>query len=495
MVLNQGLQGVAFFEATACLTLLVLFIHLRRDNSWAFYKLWLFGWMSLTLASFAELALFFGLSTILQTLVCGATVAALTLFLAAIVQFTVAQNRFYWPMLWLTALLAITVGYYEGRVSRPGNSSWEASILQCILALATGWLLWRSSNSDAGYGRKLLAGAFMLLGLNGFDRPLWMPLDSHLIRFAFDHFLFASLGIGMIMLLLENSRARSEEISEKMRQFTLLTASSSQSVALPELLRKVLREIAGSLGATHGSIRLLEGKENAAEFVVRASIGFSDSYLKQNARLTLSNARAQELLQKGHLVSRFEDELDVRLRRNMGDAGISQLIMVPLRGKERPVGLLNIGVPQGKLFHEDEIAYLVNVANFLGTTVENVNLFDQLKTVEQQWAYTFDSMGDPILVHDGLGRVVRGNLRLADLLRKDTQAMIGRSVTDLFPPREAAYQICPYCEGISGEGDSSDPWLQGNFLASNSSFTDPEGHKLGTIHVLKDITERKRAEE
>ncbi len=45
MVLNQGLQGVAFFEATACLTLLVLFIHLQKDNSAAFYRLWLFGWI------------------------------------------------------------------------------------------------------------------------------------------------------------------------------------------------------------------------------------------------------------------------------------------------------------------------------------------------------------------------------------------------------------------------------------------------------------------
>src|SRR5208282_4083386 len=32
-------------------------------------------------------------------------------------------------------------------------------------------------------------------------------------------------------------------------------------------------------------------------------------------------------------------------------------------------------------------------------------------------------------------------------------------------------------------------------LASNSQFIDPAGRKLGTIHVLKDITERKKAEE
>ena len=64
----------------------------------------------------------------------------------------------------------------------------------------------------------------------------------------------------------------------------------------------------------------------------------------------------------------------------MAEAGITQLISVPLCGKEGPVGLLNIGALPGKRFHEDELTYLVNVANFLATTVENVNLFERVKT-------------------------------------------------------------------------------------------------------------------
>jgi len=156
---------------------------------------------------------------------------------------------------------------------------------------------------------------------------------------------------------------------------------------------------------------------------------------------------------------------------------------------------LNVGALPGRRFHEDELTYLVNVASFLGTTVENVSLFEQIKTVQQQWVYTFDSIGDPIMVHDSEGRIVRGNLRLANLLGRDFASVVGRSVSDLFSPRAAHFKVCPYCEGCSGDADAPDPWLQGYFLASNSDFSDPEGRKLGTIHVLKDITERKRAEE
>jgi PAS domain S-box-containing protein len=491
-VLNQGLQGIAFFEATACLTLLVLFIHLKKDNATSFYRLWLFGWISLTVASFSELLLFFTPFPFLKLAIAGASMAAFVLFLASIVQFTAGNARLYWPVLWLSGFLGLISCYYEAKTADWIETRWETAILQSVICLASGWLLWRATRRDSGHGAKLLAGAFTLLGLNNMDRPHWTHEEVHLFRFAFDHFLNASLGIGMIVLLLESARTRTEEISEKMRQFTMLTATSSQSVSLTELLQKVLGQITGSLNAGHGTIRLLEGKGDAREFIVRASIGFTETYLKQNAH---SAPWQTDPSKDGYHISQFENEKDTRIRRCMADAGITQLITVPLRGQEGPVGLLKLGALPGKRFQEDEIAYLLNVASFLGTMVENVSLFDQVKTVQQQWAYTFDSIGDPILVHDLQGRIVRCNMRLSDLLSRENLGIIGRSVSDLFTQRDAPFRVCPYCEGISGEGDSPDPWLQGYFLASTSTFTDPAGNKLGSIHVLKDITERKRAEE
>ena len=495
MVSNQGLQGIAFFEATACLTLLVLFIHLKRDNTAPFYKLWLIGWFCLTISSFSQLAIFLGFNSALATMPSAAGMAALVLFLASIVQLTAGPNRLFWPVIWLSALLGLITFYYENRAHAWQQSYWQTAVLQSIICISAAWLLWGAASTARGHGGKLLAGAFTLLALNTIDRPLWAVGQIHLFRFAFDHFLNACLGIGMIVLLLETARSRTAELSEKMRQLTMLTASSSQSVSLQELLQKVLKQIVASVGSSHGMIRLLEGKDDSRDFVVRASVGFTESYLKHNERFALSGEWAQSLLRESYTILRFDEEKNSPLRRNMAEAGITQLIVVPLSGQESPVGILNIGALPGKRFHEDELAYLVNVAKFLATTVENVNLFQQVKTVQQQWAYTFDSIGDPIVVHDLQGRVIRGNARLGNLLSKDVRSVVGRAMNDLFSIRNAAFQTCPYCEGVAGEADFPDPWLSGYFLDSNSTFTDPAGKKLGTIHVLKDITERKRAEE
>src|SRR5258706_8658014 len=159
VIATQGIQGIAFFEATACLTLLVLFIHLKRDNPGVFYKLWLFGWISLTVASFSELAYFFGYPPSLYILATASGIGALVLFLASIVQLTLGQNRFFWPMIWLCVLMAVTAGYYQAKAGPWGQARWESSILESMICLASGWLLWRGGGTICGHRAQMLAAA------------------------------------------------------------------------------------------------------------------------------------------------------------------------------------------------------------------------------------------------------------------------------------------------------------------------------------------------
>ena len=91
--------------------------------------------------------------------------------------------------------------------------------------------------------------------------------------------------------------------------------------------------------------------------------------------------------------------------------------------------------------------------------------------------------------------MLRINQRMLHLAGRENKSWVGRSVLELFPQKNAEYEQCPYCEGVAGEGDDPDPWLPGYFLASNSVFADPAGRQMGTVHVLKDISDRKRAEE
>jgi PAS domain S-box-containing protein len=493
---NQGLLGIAFFEATAFIVLLVLFFLLRRDHPTGYFRLWLTGWFFLTFSSLCELGLVLRASPELRLGALSGQVAALLLFLAAVKQCTAGSGRRNWPLLPVVSATLLAV-YYVERRSAPifGSVHWETAVLESVVCLWAGWLLWRASALLKGHGARLLAAAFFVSGLNGLDRSEWLHHPIFLLRVAFEHLLGVAIGIAMVVLVLESGRSRSDELNDKMRRLTLLTAASTQTLSVREVLDQVLGNLVESLAATHGIVRLIEGEGKAAQLVARASVGFRQAYLERHAQIALADPSMKRVLESEYVFLQLEQENDPNGRQRMMESGMNEIVALPLLGKDGPLGIITVGSADRVRFQADEISYLVNVTNLLGLTLQNVRLFEQVATVQQQWMYTFDSIGDPILVHDREFRILRSNHRLGQLLGRESKALVGRAVSDLLPRKGVNFQSCPYCEGAAGEGDDPDPWLPGYFLASNSTFTDPQGRQLGTVHVLKDITDRKRAEE
>ena len=498
MLVNQGLLGIAFFEATALIILLVLFLLFQRDHITKYFRMWLAGWLCFTVASLSEVVMLSrDLPRLWPAVVIGRA-AAMLLFSAAVMQFTTgATGKRSWPILPLAGVVLFAVySFQRGLEPVYGNVAWGTTILVSAICLWTGTLLWRSPLLRGGHGVRLLEGVFLLLGIHGLDRPMWIQHPYFLLRVATDHLMGVALGIAMVVVVLEGARSRTMELNEKLRRLTLITTASTQTLSAKDVLERVLSHLVESLGATHGMVRLLEGEPEKAQLVMRASVGFSSAYLQRHAALSAKDPWAQQLLSKDSAVVRHSPEQqETKLRQRMEETGISNLISMPLRGKDGPLGTISIGSTRVEQFQPDEISYLINVSNLLGLTLQNVRLFEQVATVQQQWAYTFDSIGDPILVHDQQGRILRCNTRWGQLLGRDAAALVGRGVTDLLARKNQPYQVCPYCEGAAGEADELDPWLQGYFLVSTSTFTEPAGKVLGTVHVLKDITERKKAEE
>jgi len=493
---NQGLLGIAFFEATASIILLVLFLLFRRDHQAGYFRFWLTGWCCFTFSSLCEVAVLIRHLPGLNLAIVLAQAAALLLFLVAVVHCAAGSERRIWSPVPLIGLILAAIYYIErSGPQQVASLHWQTAIFETVLCLLAGWMMWRSEMARRSHGAQLLAGIFLLSGLHGLDRPLWLDSPLFLLRVAFHHFLGVALGIAMVVVVLEGARARSEELNDKMRRLTLLTAASTQTLSVQEVIDQVLSHLVESLDATHGIVRLKAGEGSSAQLVARASVGFDQSYLTRYAQLSAMQPWAQRVLKGECQFLESGEEWDPTARKRADEAGLKALVTLPLPGKLGPLGVIAVGSTRLGRFHPDELSYLVNIANLLGLTLQNVSLFEQLTAVQRQWEYTFDSIGDPILVHDHAGRILRSNQRLSQLLGREGSALVGRSVMELLPVQNAGYKSCPYCEGVAGEGDEPDPWLPGYFLASNSTFTDPNGLQLGTVHVLKDITDRKRAEE
>jgi PAS domain S-box-containing protein len=493
---TQGLTAVAFFEATAFIILLVLFVLLRRDHPSRYLNLWTAAWALLTVKALLELAQLPAAEPQLRLVRVILLIVVQLAFLKAVVQYAHgprASLTHLWPASGAVFLLAF---YFETRPSLgPPHVGWFASAILAATAFAAGWSLWHAKEKKLGHGARLLGGLFFLNGLHGLDRSMWFMSPFFLQRVAFDYLLAVALGIAMVVLVLEEARARTAELNDKLKRLSLLIAASTQTLSLREMLDQVLVNVVGSLGVSHGLVRLLEGEGNAAQLVVHAAVGFDDSYLKSQNGIPTSEPWVQRVLKQDYASVKLSEEPEPRERQRMTATGVREIATVMLRGKDAPLGILAVGSPKEMRFQPDELDYLKNIGNLLGLTLQNVFLFQQVDNIQRQWAFTFDSIGDPIVVHDREGRILRLNQRMAHLSGRDIKSSIGRYLADLFPRKQADYVSCPYCEGVAGEGDDPDPWLSGYFLASNSPFVDPTGRQMGVVHVLKDISERKRAEE
>lgn len=495
MLENQGLLGIALFEATALIILLVLFVLLRKDHSSRYFRLWTVGWFALTLSALGEILLVFQPSESLRLTVVVCHFTAFLLFLGAALAYT-SERKSNWPLGPLAFLLVLLVCYGErgGAVSHGyGLVHWSTSQAESVLCFLAGWPLWRHRERVRGFGARLLAGAFLVSGLHGMDRPLWPGSPLFLLRIAFDHLLCVTLGISMVVLVLERAHTRTEELNDKLRRLTMLTAASTQTLSVREVLDRVLSHLVASVNASHGIVRLIEGSGKNAELVMRASVGYSDDFIKKYNRLPVNDS--WRVLKEHCVFTCYDDELDPQVRGRMEQAGVRDLVTLVLPGKEGPLGIIALGSARSLRFQPDEVSYLLNIANFLGLTLQNVGLLEELSSIQRQWAYTFDSIGDAILVHDNDYRLIRWNRRLEQITGREGAALAGRGLHEVLTSRQAQFEHCPYCEGLAGEGDDPDPWLHGYFLASNSTFADPAGRQLGIVHILKDITDRKRVEE
>ena len=279
-----------------------------------------------------------------------------------------------------------------------------------------------------------------------------------------------------------------------MRRLALITAEATQSFRVHETLQGVLRHLVESLGASHGLVFLFGSPEDSSSLLIRASVGFRDEFVNQFERLSSRELWVQSVLEQKTPFVVFDASADSGVQHWMKTEQLSSLVLVRIPGKEKPLGFLGIGSATPRTFASDEENFLVNVANLLGLTVQNVSLFESAATSRRQWLDTFDSIGDLILVHSYDGNVLRANRALAWHLGVDPGALEGQSIRSLLQQADVHWTKCPYCEGAAGKAEQIDPTFGGYFLVTNSDFHDSEGRPLGTIHVLKDFTERRQAE-
>jgi PAS domain S-box-containing protein len=124
---------------------------------------------------------------------------------------------------------------------------------------------------------------------------------------------------------------------------------------------------------------------------------------------------------------------------------------------------------------------------------------EKIKHAAEEWKTTFDSISDFVSIHDKDFRIVRVNKALADLCNVHPKELIGRFCYEVFHGTACPHPGCPHRKTLgNGEPATSDffePSLNIFLELSTSPIFNDKGEISGSVHVARDITQRKKMEE
>ena len=313
----------------------------------------------------------------------------------------------------------------------------------------------------------------------------WAPLDAHLPP-GFNLAVDLLLGLSMLLMVFDDSRMRTRRLGV----LNALTTTISRSQQHKPMTEAALGELKTLMGAKAAWFRLLEGDK----LVLTTQIGLSQDYVRDRASIPIDESLKGMIAQSVPMVIETASAAD-STRPHLKRERFHHVVTLPVLGKKSVIGTLSLGSRHRFSYTPDDMEFLVTSAHQLGLAVENLRLVEQILRSHRQWANTFDSIQDLVLVHDAEFVVMKANMALLQRLGQAPADVIGQPC-EFVLPRNLQWNGCPYCvaaeEGIQ---EAQDPCFGGNCMISTSSYSEHGSQQKGTIHVVHDTTDRHDAEE
>ena len=116
----------------------------------------------------------------------------------------------------------------------------------------------------------------------------------------------------------------------------------------------------------------------------------------------------------------------------------------------------------------------------------------------EEWERTFNTVPDLISILDLNHRIIRMNKAMAERLGKTSDTCIGLLCYEVVHNTTTPPDFCPHILTCMNKKEHieeiHDERLGGDFIVSTTPLLDNSGNVIGSVHVARDITDRKRAE-
>jgi PAS domain S-box-containing protein len=278
------------------------------------------------------------------------------------------------------------------------------------------------------------------------------------------------------------ARPQKREADELME----LAVDAAQSRHLPGFLERFAERATRMLNANWGGVMVFRGRE-------------TDLYQANSRDNPLEPSQHSALVR----VAR-EHRREVEVRPLASDSALNSsaehpgvaVILVPITASDDEILGSVCLLRDRTTLEKSERNLLHALASHAALSLENFRRFSQLERSKRQWVEDIDAISDYIVVHDRSFRIVRTNRSLASYLGVPPVALVGEAMNTLRQIGETGSDLpCPFCRDTQ---QAREEYVVASperiFLVSTSRTPGVSDDDTRTIHVLKDMTDRREAE-
>jgi two-component system NtrC family sensor kinase len=468
-------------QESAAFIMLAASILVFRTFRERFLLVWILGWLAYGVSQwFAADSSAFITSPDLQAISQAAFVLAVSLFAASILIYTRAE-KYIFPLSVITGsimVLAVArVLYWPDEVI----ARVPLEIAYRLVAIAAAVQLLRNRWGRLEIGPSLMACGLFFLHLDWTGVTTVIPGGVYLMSDLL-------LGLGMLFTVFDDSRERTQRLGV----INSLTTAIARTQQHGPLMQSALDELKKVMSAKAAWFRPGDADQAAA---ITNYVGVSPEFLKGANLIHLDETVEKALAEQKPTVVKTSAMMP-SVQAYMQDEKLDHLVLVPLQGKKGSVGTIALGKSHAYCYSLEEMDFLHTSASQVGIAVENLRLLEQVLRSQRQWMNTFDSIQDAILAHDSEFVITKANEALLQHLGLAPADVMGNTCDDALPHEFAKWTNCPYCSrGDVDFVEGPDPCFGGFSMVSTSSYSEQGGKQKGTIHVIRDTTDRRSAEE
>ncbi|MGO9014871.1 MAG: PAS domain S-box protein [Dissulfurispiraceae bacterium] len=174
--------------------------------------------------------------------------------------------------------------------------------------------------------------------------------------------------------------------------------------------------------------------------------------------------------------------------------------VLPLISRNKVIGVLWVdNIYTSRPINDLDMEFLKGFSDQMASAIENARLFEHVAQAEQELENIFESISDLVYFTSSDYTIRNANKAVLSRLCKPLGSIIGKKCYEVFHGTSEPWRKCPHHKTMLTNKpfieELEDPQLGGTFLVSTSPIFDKTGELMGTVHIVRDISELKKLRE